>query len=211
MTMKAPDESCNGETESACRVSELVIKAKGGNRNAFNQLIDEFHQDIFRMVFYRIRSHSDAEDITQDVFLQAFKNITQLKTIAHFKAWLYRIAINRVRDFYRKKRFRSLVGLFSENENLDADDFKDTVLTDSNPLETTLRKEFWHQFETALKKLSKMEKEVFTLRFLDQMGIKEISETLSRSESTVKTHLYRALTKVQENSDLKKLYEREMT
>ena len=102
--MKAPEEPYNGITENACRILELVAKARDGNRNSFNELIDEFHQDIFKMVFYRIRSHSDAEDITQDVFLQAFKNIAQLKTVAHFKAWLYRIAINRVRDFYRKKR-----------------------------------------------------------------------------------------------------------
>ena len=211
MMKKAPEESCNGETKNACRVSELVSQAKDGNRKAFNQLIDEFHQDIFRMVFYRIRSRSDAEDITQDVFLKAFKNIAQLKTIAHFKAWLYRIAINRVRDFYRKKRIRSLVGLFSENETMGADDFSETEKYNSDPLHETMRKEFWHQFEIAMHRLSKMEKEVFTLRFLDQLGIKDISETLSRSESTVKTHLYRALAKLQESADLKKLYNQGIT
>ena len=181
-----------------------------GSRRAFNELINQFHEDIFRMVYYRIRSRPDAEDITQEIFLQAFKNIGQLKTIAHFKAWLYRIAINRVNDFYRKKRFRSLVGLFSEKENMDADDVFDAAVTHSNPLTTTLRKEFWRQFKSAMKPLSKMEKEVFTLRFLDHLGIKEISETLSRSESTVKTHLYRAMNKVQQNRELKNFYQQEI-
>lgn len=209
MTNKAPDETNNRGNHDTSQISELAKKAKDGCRGAFNQLIDWFHEDIFRMVFYRIRSESDAEDITQDVFLQAFKNIAQLKTTAYFKAWLYRIAINRVRDFYRKKQLRSLVGLFSESENLEADDFSDTHQTDSDPLKTTLRKEFWHQFEIAMKRLSKMEKEVFTLRFLDQLGIKDISKALSRSESTVKTHLYRALAKIQKSTELKNLYQKE--
>ena len=108
---------------------------------------------------------------------------------------------------------RSNYSTISNNnlEKMDADDFQDTAQTDSDPLNTTLRKEFWHQFEIAMERLSKMEKEVFALRFMDQLGIKEISETLSRSESTVKTHLYRALAKVQQNTELKNLYGQEMT
>jgi RNA polymerase sigma-70 factor (ECF subfamily) len=210
MTRNALEKTHTRVKDKTSHVSGLVRKARDGSRGAFSQLIDQFHDDIFRMVFYRIRSRPDAEDITQEVFLQAFKNIAQLKTIAHFKAWLYRIAINRVRDFYRKKRFRSLVGLFSENEKMEADDFNDSDDTDSDPLKTTLRKEFWRQVEIAMERLSRMEKEVFTLRFLDHLGIKEIAETLSRSESTVKTHLYRALSKVKQNNELKNFFHQEM-
>jgi RNA polymerase sigma-70 factor, ECF subfamily len=205
MTNKALETSRPLMTGSSS-VSDWVREAKQGNRWAFNQLIDHFHKDIFRMVFYRIRSRPDAEDITQDIFLQAFKSIAQLKTIEYFKAWLYRIAVNRIRDFYRKKRFLSLVGLFSENENFEEDELNDAAGTDSSPLEEILRKEFWRKFEKAMGNLSRMEKEVFILRFLDQQGIREIAEILKKNESTVKTHLYRGLVKIQKNDELKNLF-----
>ncbi len=206
MTKAALLESYGQPDDKESGISPLVIKAKEGSRGAFNLLIGLFHEDIFRMVYYRIRSRMDSEDLTQDIFIQAFKNIAQLKTIAHFKSWLYRIAINRVRDFYRKKRLRSLIGLFSENEGIDVNDIYDSGKNNPDPLENEIRKDFWHQFEIALECLSRMEKEVFLLRFLDQLGIKEISQALFKSESTVKTHLYRALVKLRKNAALQNFF-----
>lgn len=192
--------------DSALEFEKLVWEAKEGSRQAFNRLIDRFHQDIFRMVFFRIGSQMDAEDITQDVFLQAFKNIGQLKTLGHFKAWLYRIAINRIRDFYRKKRFRSLISIFSENDAVDEDGPGDFQQPDPDPLDNVIQKDFWQQFSLSMDRLSKMEKEVFLLRFIDQLGIREIAQALSKSESTVKTHLYRALVKVKKDKGLKNFF-----
>jgi RNA polymerase sigma-70 factor (ECF subfamily) len=68
-----------------------------------------------------------------------------------------------------------------------------------------MEKEFWHRFYGLTRKMPLMEREVFTLRYLDQLGIKEIAETLKKSESTVKTHLYRALKKFRRASELRAL------
>jgi RNA polymerase sigma-70 factor, ECF subfamily len=202
--------SCKPSETAAIKLAELVAKAKEGNRSAFSQLIDHFHGDIFRMVFFRIRSQMDAEDVTQDIFLQAYKNIVQLKTVAYFKSWIYRIALNRIRDFYRKKRIRSLVGLFSDSEK-DGDDYgPDVEHLDPDPLSSTIQKDFYRQLNDAMGKLSRMEKEVFSLRYLDELGIKEIAQTLSKSESTVKTHLYRALCKIKNAKTLTIGLNREM-
>jgi RNA polymerase sigma-70 factor, ECF subfamily len=202
--------SCNAVTKTssepsetaAVDLAELVAKAKEGNRGAFSILIDRFHGDIFRMVFFRIRSRMDAEDVTQDIFLQAYKNIVQLKTVAHFKSWIYSIALNRIRDFYRKKKIRSLVGLFSDSEK-DGDDYgPDIEQAHDDPLHSTIQKDFYRQLNEVMGKLSRMEKEVFRLRYLDDLGIKEIAQTLSKSESTIKTHLYRALVKIKNTKTL---------
>jgi len=67
--------------------------------------------------------------------------------------------------------------------------------TESGPLEALIRKRFRHESETFLSKLSRMEKDVFVLRFMDQLKINEIATALKKGESTVKTHLYRALSK----------------
>jgi RNA polymerase sigma-70 factor, ECF subfamily len=200
-------KSYNPVEDSVLQFENLVAEAKKGSRQAFNQLIDRFHQDIFRMVFYRTRSQMDAEDITQDVFLQAFKNIGQLKTLGHFKAWLYRIAINRIRDFYRKKKIRSLISFFSENDGPVEDGPEGYRQPDADPLDKAIQQDFWRQLSLSMDRLSKMEKEVFLLRFVEQLGIREIAEALSKSESTVKTHLYRALAKVKKDKTLKTFFD----
>jgi len=181
-------------------VTLLVNKARTGNRFAFNQLVSIFQDDIFKMVFYRTRSHMDAEDLTQDIFLQAFKNLSKLKSVEKFKSWLFSIALNRVRDFYRKKRFRDMFSadLKTEEEMNIREDQPDPP----DPVDGIYKKDFWRKVESILKKLSTMEREVFTLRFMDSLNINEISGILGKSESTVKTHLYRALGKFKKESSL---------
>jgi len=176
----------------------LVKRAKAGSRSAFAELVDLFQDDIFKMVFYRTRIQMDAEDITQEVFMQAFRKLSGLKRIERFKSWLFSIAINRVRDFSRKKRFRAL---FKMSDGTDEIKITESQINDNpEPINELLRQDFWKQIGLILDKLPRMEKEVFLLRFLDHLSIKEISSALKKSESTVKTHLYRALVKFRNNS-----------
>jgi RNA polymerase sigma-70 factor (ECF subfamily) len=192
-------EHADTDNRTACdntRFLEMVDKARAGDRTAFHQLADQFHQQIYRMVYYRINSRMDAEDITQEVFLQAYRHIRRLKSSAVFRSWLFRIAVNRVRDFYRKKRFKSLFGFVS----MDQETFHETeaMAVDPTAEKELERRDFWRQVEQMLASLSRMEREVFLLRFFDQLTLKEMGAALGKNESTVKTHLYRALRKVKD-------------
>jgi len=140
--------------------------------------------------------------------MQAFKKLPGLKKTERFKSWLFSIAINRVRDFYRKKRFRSL---FQASD----------VVNDIQPLDTQIhnqpeavdelmKQDFWKQIGLILNMLSRMEREVFLLRFLDLLSIKEISTILKKNESTVKTHLYRALVKFRKSDSTHQLLKEKM-
>jgi RNA polymerase sigma-70 factor (ECF subfamily) len=194
------DTSDKQPTTDTSEVTLLVHKARTGNRFAFNQLIQIFQNDIFKMVFYRTRSHMDAEDLTQDIFLQAFKNLSKLKSIEKFKSWLFSIAINRIRDFYRKKKFRDM---FSADVKTEEEmSLRDEQTHQQDLVDDIHKKDFWRKVESILKKLSTMEREVFTLRFMDNLNISEISGALGKSESTIKTHLYRALGKFKKESSL---------
>ncbi len=186
------------QTKNSDQTTSLVEKARSGNRFAFEQLANLFHKSIFRMVYYRTRSTMDAEDITQDIFLQAFKNLSRLKETHKFKSWLFSIGVNKVRDFHRKKRFQNLFSSFSEKGNEEQQEPEQ----DGNPEaeENLLRQDFWNNVKILLDKLPRMEREVFTLRFMDHLSIKEISAVLKKGESTVKTHLYRALGKFKKDS-----------
>jgi len=177
----------------------LVEMAVAGNPGAFDQLVGLNYNKIFKMVYYRLRSGMDAEDVTQDIFTQVFKNIKSLKDFSLFNSWLFSIAVNKVRDFKRKKRFFSLFGALSDKNTESEGENENEAYTASGPLEIVIRQNFWKQFESVLNRLSYLEKEVFLLRFLDQLEIREISDTLKKNESTVKTHLYRALKKIKDD------------
>ena len=190
----------------------LAQKAVSGNFHAINQLADLYYNKIFRMVYYRIRCRMDAEDLTQDIFTQAFKNLNGLKDVEKFKSWLFSIAVNKVKDFKRKKQFVSLFGILSDSNSKDEEgpDTEPDSRPDANPLYNVMRQSFWRQFEEVLNGLSSLEKEVFLLRFLDHLGIYEISVALNKNESTVKTHLYRALKKLKDDDSVIRLLKESM-
>ena len=193
--------------EAAAQVAVLVNQARAGSKSAFEQLVDLFHEDIFRMVYYRTRARMDAEDITQEIFLNAFKSLSKLKKVEQFRIWLIRIGVNRISDFYRKKRVRAIFGAYPDDDNIDQPDISNNNQPEA--MNNLLKQEFWKHIGVMLEKLSSMEREVFLLRFMDHLNIKEISQVLKRSESTVKTHLYRALQKFRKEPELINLLKEE--
>jgi RNA polymerase sigma-70 factor (ECF subfamily) len=178
------------------KIAALVKKSRHGDRQCFQDLVNMFQEDIYRLAYYRTFSQMDAEDLTQDVFEQAYRKMNSLHDPQRFRAWLYSIAVNRCNDFLRKRKYLALLQVRTAQEK----DFMDTG-KDMNSYNNEIdKKRFWKQVKTMLHKLSVMERQVFTLRFMDQRNINEIAVILDRSESTIKTHLYRALNKVKGHS-----------
>ncbi len=181
-------------------VVTLVEKANAGNRISMEQLVNLFHHDIFRMVYYRTRSKMDAEDLTQEIFIKMFKNLRRLNDPRKFRAWLYRIAVNCVRDFHRKKNILTFFGTILKLEESIPDG-----QNPNNPASTLMRKEFFNCLNGFTKELSRGEREVFMLRFLNDLEIREIAYVLKKNENTIKTHLYRSLKKLRQNFKLRSL------
>ncbi len=181
------------------QIQSLVERARAGDRAAFEQIILVYQNEIFRLAYVRTRSRMDAEDLTQEVFLAAFKYLPQLKDSDRFRPWLYRIAINRVRDFHRRKKILSFFGLSGEERDV-PDPVDREPHRDPGALDKVIRDEFWSQVRQLSKRFSPMEREVFFLRFVDNFNLREIAQVLRKSESAVKTHLYRAIKKFKEDS-----------
>ena len=190
------------------QLTRLVEKARDGNRTAFNQLIDRYQGDIYRMIYYRIRRQMDAEDLTQDVFIRAYRSIARLREPGRFRSWLYTIAVNRVNDYLRKKRVRSIFK--SSDEGPEVQPETDEHREKPEALEQVLKEDFWRQVDRIAQKLSRMEREVFMLRFMDDLNITEIARILKKSESTVKTHLYRALAKFKKENSLRQFLQEDL-
>lgn len=183
--------------DMSLEIAALAEKARSGNRAGFQELMRMFQEDIYRLVYYRTYSRLDAEDLTQEIFEQAYKKMDSLNDPQRFRAWLYSIAVNRCNDFHRKKKYLALLQLRSAREQEFMEEDMDRQQGFNDAIE---KKRFWAQVRTMLQKLPAMEREVFTLRFMDHRNISEIADILNRNESTVKTHLYRALCKVREES-----------
>lgn len=182
------DFSADGEE----RLALLVRKAQSGDHAAFHQLVEKFQAKIFRSLYYRTHSSAEAEDLTQDVFLSAFKNLSRLKSPPLFRPWLYRIAVNRVRDYYRRKKLKTMLGFTS----IDEADFQEPAAPETGEAKAFRRETFWARVREIMDSMSRFEKEVFYLRFFDELTIREIASVLNKNQSTVKTLLYRALAKV---------------
>ena len=188
------------------QIIKLVENAKKGDRAAMERLVDSFHDDIFRMVYYRTRSQMDAEDLTQEIFMKMLKKLPVLKDAGKFKPWLLSIALNRVKDFHRKKRILIFLGTTTQMDN----DRQTPAKDGDNPEDSLMRKEFWKHFHRFARILSRREREVFLLRFVDYLGIREIAQVLKKNESTVKTHLYRAIKKFRQNEEFRDLFKGEL-
>ena len=191
------------------QLAALAKQARDGNRPAFERLIDRYQGDIHRMIYYRVRVRMDAEDLTQDVFVRAYRSISRLREPERFRSWLFTIAVNRVNDYLRKKRIRSIFK--SSDEGIEIQPVTTDIQSRPEALQQVLKEDFWRHVEGISKKLSKMEREVFMLRFMDNLNINEIAQIVKKSESTVKTHLYRALVKFKKEKGLRQFLQEDLT
>lgn len=203
--MMPPDAVRSRTGEDTKQARELVLSATSGSTRAFHRLADRFQEEVFRMIYHRVRSRLDAEDLTQDVFLKAFRHISKLKKPEIFRSWLFSIALNHVRDFLRKRKFRQLLTVGQRgSDEADAEPVDPASLGGLSQLE---RRQFWDTVTRILGDMSVAEREVFMLRYFDQLIIADIARILKKGESTVKTLLYRAIEKFKVHPDSAELLE----
>jgi RNA polymerase sigma factor (sigma-70 family) len=168
-----------------------IQELKAGNEQAFRQLMHIHSRGIFNLCLGMIPNREDAEDITQDVFVEAYKHIATFREGAHIKTWLFRIALNKCYDHIkyskRQKRHGIMQSLFDKDDN--------PIELPSNfqhPGITIENKEHAKALYGALATLPENQKTAFTLYEMQGMDYKQIAETMSLSVSAVESLLSRA-------------------
>ena len=154
----------------------LVHRAQRGEKEAFAQLYENHFDKIYRYVALRIGNKTEAEDVTQQVFLNALRSISSFKWRgAPFSTWLFRIAHNLVVDYLRKEKKRATTPL---DESL--------VSSDSSPhLMVEYRLDI-EQLISAIKRLTAAQREVISLRFAGELSVTEVAKVMGKSEGAVK-------------------------
>lgn len=162
---------------------EVFNKAKSGDLESFEKILFAYEKRIFNHVFALVRHRQDAEDLTQETFIKAYKNLRSLNPDLNFRAWLYTIATNTVRDWFRKKGNKTELFIINDPES----NFE-TIDEDSsyNKIESA------KDLENALNSLRPSYRTVLLLFYWQGFSYDEIASILSVPLNTVKTHLARA-------------------
>lgn len=170
---------------------ELISDYLDGDEGAIGVLVDRYLADVFNFAFKLTGDRQLAEDITQESFIKAWKNIRGFKRGSSFRTWLFAITRNTAIDCLRKKK--DLV--FSAFENVDGTNSFTENLVDKelHPDELLARAEDVSFVEALLNEINPHYREVLTLRYSSDLTFEEIGELLKKPLHTVKSQHRRAL------------------
>ena len=171
----------------------IIQDAVKGESSAFGLLYDHYHSQIYRFVFVKVNRREEAEDLTHQVFLSAWKNIGKYQDLGFpFSSWLYRIARNEVIDYYRgHKETMSF-------DEVDPQIFA-TQLATSDFVDDKLE---MNRVLTAIHKLKSHHQDVLIMRFVEDMALKDVAAALHKSEGAVKLIQHRAVNQLQRILDI---------
>lgn len=171
--------------------ARLVKKAKQGDMRAFEELILQ-HEKIVYNVALRMMNHSeDAKDISQEVFLKAYRNIGNFDERSQFSTWIYRITANTCIDEMRKRKGKQSFSLEEELENEEGSMQRQVADEGETPEESMLREEQKSEILQALESLSPEHKAAVILRDIKGLSYEEITEILELTLGTVKSRISR--------------------
>jgi RNA polymerase sigma-70 factor (ECF subfamily) len=190
----------------------VLARARDGDEEAFQALVDEHSRRVFQLAFRMTGNEQDAEDVVQEGFLRAYRQLGRFESRANFGTWLYRIVANCAIDSIRSRQARlrhlgpgrlsavSGSGSSASLENLENPGHPGTPLNLSapapNPERLAASEETRRRIDAALNGLSPVERAAFTLRHYEGRSIDEICRTLNLNTSAAKHSVFRAVKKL---------------
>jgi RNA polymerase sigma-70 factor (ECF subfamily) len=177
--------------------SVAVARAKQGDDDAYRVLVDRHSRSVFRLAYRMTGNEQDSEDVVQETFLRAYKQLHRYEARSSFSTWLYRIASNYSLDLVRKKKRHGEIGL---QENATEEEMGDVVHAvasdDPGPDRLLFSGAVQQQVSQTLSELSAQERTAFVLRHFEGQSIEEISGALGLSNNAAKHSIFRAVQKL---------------
>ncbi|MBU6141878.1 sigma-70 family RNA polymerase sigma factor [Patescibacteria group bacterium] len=168
-----------------------IEKAQRGDHEAFGVLYDHYLPQIYRFILFKVGSKAEAEDLTHEVFLSAWRTMPNYRMQGHpLSSWLYQIARNAVIDFYRTAKHHIQIEMVSE-------DSLQPVASGQDSLDRSLEME---QVKKCIAQLRPDYQDLIIMRFIEELPTAEIATVLGKSEGAVRLMQHRAL------NDLKAAY-----
>ena len=194
--------SSNTDIEKDTRDSVLVRRVISGDKASFRELVEKYQNKAVSVAFGVVGNLADAEEIAQEAFLKAYRNLNSFRGQSSFYTWLYRIVFNLSIDLSRKRYRRneySVGDLFAvdastQERNLADDGFSNAPQT---PEQLLSGSELGKEIDKAMAELSPEHRAVIMLREIQGLSYEEISEVLDCSKGTVMSRLHHARRRLQ--------------
>jgi RNA polymerase sigma-70 factor (ECF subfamily) len=169
---------------------QLISRVQQNDLNAFDSIVDRYKKKVYWIAFYMVGNHSDADDVTQETFIRAYRGLKRFKGRARFFTWLYRILMNCCTDYLRKRRRRSE---YEYREDFQDEGAAETVRAGKRSMDALKimeRRELNDAVENALNALPVKQRAVLVLYEFMGMHHDEIARLLGCSAGTVRSRLF---------------------
>ncbi len=176
------------------KVRKLVEEAQNGDGEAFQALYEYFAPRIYNFLFRLLGSRDEAEDVAQQTFLNALRQLRTLRDAGQVESWIYRIARNEVYLRFRRKK---AISLDDEEVDVDIEKLEESRLY-ADPEKLLLNMELGSVIQSVLNSLPARLREVFVLAVIQGFSYQDITGIVGRSLLSVKTDIYRARLLVKE-------------
>jgi len=164
------------------------------SRENFDEIVQLHQRRVYRLIYLLVRDMDVADTLTQECFLRAYQKRAGFRGECRIDTWLLRIAVNLVRDHGRNRRasfWRRLVRLHDNTNG-----WREPVALNPSPEQTFLAREHLDAVWNALTSLSQQQREIFLLRFAEEMTLAEVASVLDIQVGSVKAQLSRATAKL---------------
>jgi RNA polymerase sigma-70 factor, ECF subfamily len=168
----------------------LVERIQAGDRQAFEQLLDAYETRVYRLALRFTGHESDAEDVTQEIFLAVYRSIARFRGDSALGTWVYRVAMNHCLEYRRKKRLEHVP--LDDSLMLASGDWRD------DPMQTANKQELSARVEAAINSLSPVHRDVIVLHELQGLTYQEVAATLDVPVGTVKSRLSNAFRRLRD-------------
>lgn len=189
----ASNSSASQSSPSRASTSDeaLVDQIRGGDRSAFDELYQRYFKRVYAFLDKRLRNRWDTEETTQEVFISVFASLDGYRGDAPFAAWIFGVTRRTLAARFRRKR-HPVVQLMDEDEERSVSSLTAAGQPEATPLENYEYNERASQIVRTLEtEISDEQRSVFELHHLESIPIAEIARSLSKSEDSVKSNLYR--------------------
>src|SRR5688572_6482777 len=171
-----------------------VAQVCGGDGNAFQSLVERHSKYVFHVAYRLTGSSQDAEDVVQETYLKAYRQLSRFEARADFRTWLHRITVNCSIDFIRARRSREIGQDISDLEDAAAADLATGAAP--SPDRLAMSGQINERVREALEGLTKMERAAFMLRHVEGRPIREVAAALGLKTEAAKNSIFRAVRKM---------------
>jgi len=197
MIMSEPASIADSNTPNGMLEGDLVKRARRGDLNAYDELVQRYQQRIYATIYHMTANHEDANDLAQDSFIKAFQALKSFRGGSSFYTWIYRIAVNKTINFLKQRKHKHHFSLNDLDFNTENNPDLVALISDKTPHREVGLAELQEKLNEALMKLSEPHRMVVVLHDVQGQSHDEIAEIMDCNIGTVRSRLFYARQQLQ--------------